>query len=166
MINLQSFCGNDREIRTHLRAPFELDGYVYATNGHLLVRVPAGGYPGNEPFQNGLHPKNVIDLVADALAAEGEYIAFPEMQEPAKCSRCNGTGIDPDDDEDGPEDCWDCAGSGYERTIKKVGDTTFGAHYVWRLSQLPGATIKPRGMKKAAAIKFDGGEALLMPCRP
>jgi hypothetical protein len=167
MIDLKRYCANEREVRLHRREPFEIDGHVYATNGHLMVRVPATEYPGHAPYIAGVHPKNVADLVETAIAEPGEYIAMPTVAEPDKCKRCKGTGIDPEWTDEGPENCWDCGGSGYDRLdITGIGGTTFATHYVWLLGQLPGAQIKPLGMKPPAAIRFHGGHALLMSCRP
>jgi hypothetical protein len=167
MLDLKRYCGNDREIREHLRTPFELNGHVYATNGHILVRVSADDYPGHVPYIQGKHPTNVDGLVIAGIDAPGEYIAMPNVAEPNKCKRCKGTGIDPEFADEGPEDCWDCGGSGYERlAITDIGGTTFATRYVWLLGQLPGAQIKPLGMKPPACIRFHGGYALLMSCRP
>jgi len=163
-INLQDFCANERDIRFYLQSPFEKDGTVYATNGHLLIAVPANEYPGAQPHVEGKHSALAAALVEKAFSGDDEFHLLPQLVEPPKCRECEGTGVA--DYDDGPEDCLACGGSGYERfTVVAVGDTTFAAHYIYKLRVLPGATIKPNGIKAPAAILFTGGRALLMPCK-
>ena len=45
MIDLQRFCANESDPRPYLRAPFKRGSWVYATNGHVCVRVPAATMP-------------------------------------------------------------------------------------------------------------------------
>ena len=166
MIDLMSFCGNDREIRSYLQTPFELDGWVYATNGHLAVRVLRSAWAGAAAYIHGKHPKNIANLFEDAFAAAGDFLPFPMVSEPMKCDRCNGSGVDPEDTDDGPQDCLECGGTGYVREVLPVGGAHYATHYLWRMRVLPEAQIKPREMNAPAAIHFVSGQALLMPCRP
>ncbi len=39
MIDLKPFCG-DNDIRYYLNEPFSEGEFTYATNGHILIRVP------------------------------------------------------------------------------------------------------------------------------
>ena len=166
-IDLQAFCANERDMRRHLQAPFELDGFVYATNGHWMIRVPAAYYGGHRAFVDGLHPKRAAILVGSALASAGEFLPLPEIAEPKMCTACSGSGEHVYRDEIGPEDCFECDGRGRERGVIAIGDSHYARHYVWRLRKaIPGVRIKTRGAMEAASIEFDGGHGLLMPCMP
>ena len=39
---LQHFTGNDELIRPSLMSPDTQNGYVYASDGHIIIRIPAG----------------------------------------------------------------------------------------------------------------------------
>ena len=170
-IDLTRFCANERDVREYLQRPFEIDGFVYATNGHMAVRVPAADYPGQAQYTPGKHPKQIVQLFADAAADADKAQPLPIIQEPADCSLCKGTGIMPehlaDIEAQGPEDCASCGGSGKTTSVTDINGTTYADHYLYALQQiLPPFRIATRGMSKPAYIDFDGGCALLMPCRP
>ncbi len=42
MIDINQFCGKD-DIRSHLNAPFIVDGRIVATNGHVIIVMPNDG---------------------------------------------------------------------------------------------------------------------------
>lgn len=44
-MNLQRFCASETDFKEHLRAPWLHGDWVYATNGHVCVRVPAASRP-------------------------------------------------------------------------------------------------------------------------
>jgi hypothetical protein len=164
-IDLQLFCANERDIRSFLWVPFSRGGYVYATNGHLAVRVPADGYTGycvdSEP---GRHPKTIERPFDEAFAGTIDFQSLHTLPAMVDCNFCNGTGVIDDSDE-GPNDCVFCGGSGKDHNAQLVGNAHYALHYLHLLNKLPGLRIAPRGVSTMAALTFDGGQALLMPVR-
>lgn len=159
-IDLKPFCGNEWEVRAALRAPWVQDGWLYATNGHVCVRLPAIEANSVGPR----HPKNVSALFNKAFNVEGEFIAFPTLPCLVNCPVCGGSGSV--EDEHGDTDCcFNCYGSGFDWTRQEVGDSGFNLLYMHQLSALPNARICTNGKKDAAAVLFDGGQAILMPMR-
>jgi hypothetical protein len=101
-MDLKRFCANKSDPRAYLREPWAHKGYVYATNGHIVVRVPA-------PDQ--------AEAIAEhkaAATAEGLFATFPAIEaQPLppftlgeECFFCAGTG------EAYSVDCPDCDGEG------------------------------------------------------
>ncbi|MDP3139840.1 MAG: hypothetical protein Q8N17_26325 [Burkholderiaceae bacterium] len=66
-LNLQRFCANDTDPREYLYKPWRDGKWVYATNGHMLVRVAADLFPGADdkpaaaPNASGLFAKWLDD---------------------------------------------------------------------------------------------------------
>ncbi len=157
MIDLQRFCANVFETRVGLQTPWRDGAWVYATNGHMIVRTPAAsvqdaplrveGQPRNAPF--------LFELWFDK--PEGDFLVMPPLPQEQQCSFCSGGGSDDDGDE-----CPRCFGTKYEWTRFALGDTGFNLHYLHELSTLPQVRIRTNGIN-AAALVFDGGQALLMP---
>lgn len=91
MIDLQRFCADQRDIRTYLHAPWCHDGWVYATNGHLVVRIPHDGgeytaaIAGKHPDVAGMFRKYITERNC-------EFLVMPPIPEPAQCTHCDGTG--------------------------------------------------------------------------
>ncbi len=165
LLDLQRFCANEHDISDYLRAPFREGDCVYATNGHMIVRVLRDEAP-DAPERTSRQPNNVEALFASAFAAPGQFAPLPPVTHlpPDKaCSECGGTGFVHYDDED--ETCLQCNGLGFWSEPMDVNDAAFNVHYLHMLASLPSASIKTNGAKGAAAIQFDGGQALLMPVR-
>jgi hypothetical protein len=121
MIDLKRFCANESDPRAYLREPWAHNGYVYATNGHIVVRIPAPESAG------------VVAEHKAAATAEGLFAIFPAIEgaelppftlgEP--CHFCEGSGIAyatdcPDCDGEGlfthgahDYDCKECDGEGF-----------------------------------------------------
>mgnify|MGYP003480223639 CR=1 FL=1 len=164
MIDLTKFCANKTEVREYLQAPFQLGECVYATNGHLAVRIPRDEAP--HITEHPSAPKSAQKLFDDTFALEGEFAALPAPDSlPANrtCTDCGGTGIEPaSEDEDY---CFTCYGLGVMPDPMDVGDANFKLPYVRLMASLPNARIRTHGPSKPAAILFDGGQGLLMPYR-
>ena len=186
-IDLQSFCAKD-DIRTYLMTPFVLDGHTYATNGHILVRVPGGG-----PDPEQALPETVRQAVRRMFATEyTDFEPLPEIPPPQLCPECNGTGqVDEYECEDCngngefthgnyEYDCKECDGSGKVKGGEcqeygcwsgqmlqpiQVGAGLFDARYLRLIAALPNARIRAVGPEEPAAFIFDGGEGRVMPCR-
>lgn len=200
-INLQRFCANSLDAREYLRAPWVVGEWVYATNGHIAIRVPvweggdvAAGIKGKHPDANRLFVR--------AFGLEGAFLEMPaDLAKPDTCESCGGTGIHntikcPDcndgefkhgsftyecqncagspvgegylttGDKDAPiKTCHVCDGLGQRRGKAVVGAVSFDIIYLNWIAELPNAHIKVSTTDDVAAIKFDGGQAILMPRR-
>lgn len=91
-INLAMFCATLADERNALHKPWQAGDWVYATNGHMMVRVPAALYPGHVPAGE-KHPKNAADLFATRLAEQGEFVPMPKLGRPKRCPSCSGQGL-------------------------------------------------------------------------
>jgi hypothetical protein len=91
MIDLQRFCANESDPRPHLRAPFKRGSWVYATNGHVCVRVPAATMPSvtecdKAPPAHNLFKKHIEDRAC-------EFLVMPPLKAHRICSACYGKGF-------------------------------------------------------------------------
>ena len=163
MIDLQSFCANQWEVRSYLQRPWRDGEWVYATNGHMIVRVPAESAPDVEA-RTSAQPKNPPDMFRVALEQEGEFLLMPPLPEDVPCPTCAGTG-EIDEGIYGTDECPSCFATKHTFTYFELGDSGFNLHYLRLLSALPQVRIRTQGTKTAAALIFDGGQALLMPMR-
>jgi hypothetical protein len=91
-IDLTRFCANDTDPREHLYKPWKDGKWVYATNGHMAVRVAAELYPDavdkpeEAPDVGGLFRKYLEDR-------QGlEFLLMPPIKGLHKCMDCEGTG--------------------------------------------------------------------------
>ncbi len=109
---IKVFCAID-DARWNLLHPWTRDGYTWATNGHIIVRVPAmDDVPENNdaPDAGRLMAKAPDDL---------PYFPVPEctMPAPISCSWCDGTGRDPNDKRCR---CDECDGTKTEEDILQI----------------------------------------------
>ena len=161
--DLMKFC-NPRKIR--ISVPWSDGEYSYATNGHIIVRVPrvASIKEREWPRVDNLFPYDNPPAwfsVSD--------IKLPEVQT-ADCSTCNGDGIIEHDDclDCGGHDCVDCGGTGTIVAIQPVliGNSYFKLALLSILGDLPNCKIGPATEPlKQAPFQFDGGDGLIMPMR-
>lgn len=131
MIDLQKFCAVDTT-RIGITKPFTLEDYTYATNGHILIRVPriegVGAPEESEKFK-------LVDLRLLFVALKDyTYHPIPDIQPPVgkQCYKCQGTGminLCPECDGEGEIEfkslynnysceCKTCDGNGYSRQGK------------------------------------------------
>lgn len=103
-INLQRFCAID-DIRTHLMQPWHFDGWVYASNGHIAVRVPYTG-DASIPDATSRHPKTIPGLFAKWCSDGADYAPMPALPEGKVCEACGGHGFFP------AVKCLSCNGEG------------------------------------------------------
>lgn len=159
-IDLRPFCANKYEVRTGLHKPWRDGAWVYATNGHMVVRVPANIQ--DAPLRDSVtQPKNPPDMFSKFLdGMEGEFLLMPPLPDDVVCTFCDGGGAADDGDE-----CPECFGTKHAFTYFSLGDSGYNLHYLHLLSALPQVRIRAQGTKTAAALIFDGGQALLMPMR-
>lgn len=163
MIDLQPFCMKGKG-KFDLAAPFVLGGVRYASDGRILVGVPAPG----ELNAEGMFPQDVSDKIARPAAElllPWPAIEVPPPQE-VDCSLCSGMGSCPTCE----QDCPDCHGTGKE--MSDVGEVELGpqthvANKYFRLvAALPGEKKwhQPEPLK-AIYFCFDGGEGALIPMK-
>lgn len=163
MIDLQAFCGGEDRPKS-ICTPWTRDGYTMATDGVILVRMPA------------------VDGVAknpDAPNVPAEWFEFevpkwfdipPISTLTAECEECVGTGwVIPKTayNEYDEQDCKSCGGDGRTRRMEsvKIGVAKFDGKVLAQLSVLPGIKIGPTGEFHIARFIFDGGEGVVMPVR-
>lgn len=162
-IDLLPFVANKWEVREYLQTPWRDGEWVYATNAHIAVRLPADTYSAAERSEK--QPNNLPALFNTwHRNVEGEFLLMPPLPDNKQCPECHGSGQWPDSEDD-PEACWRCNGSGFWAEPFDIGDAAFALRYLHLLSKLPQVRIRPNGPHQAAALIFAGGEALLMPCR-
>lgn len=190
---LQKFVARPAEERFYFTKPYRKDGFLYATDGGILVRVTddpevtdvddSGRYPDCEKLlqRHDFDPGPFVPL------------AFERPAEPPACKPCKGSGqvaVCPSCDGRGEfehygddydcqhcsgsghvagrgKTCVDCNGSGNDTAIAiDVGTQTFQLRYLLVLETLPGIRIANNAdAGEAGRFIFDGGIGLLMPFR-
>ena len=156
-LDLQAFCVAQDDVRIHLARPWSRDEWSYATNGHIIVRVPRRNTIGentNSPDARKLFDETPI----------GKWCQVPETAMPAKvpCRWCDGTGKDLSDRR---HKCEECKGTREQEDIHsrtKIGDVAFANRF---LALIQGWEIAPNSLEQAARIRCGGAEGLLMPMR-
>jgi len=156
---LKRFCVDGDDIRYGLQQPWTRDGYTWASNGYLVVRVPAiAEVPDNEKAPS-------IAKLFSETAPPGEWVAVPTVAAPELDGGdvCYGDGQH-ECDCGHLHECGTCNGSGEVRAKAlaiAVGNSNFADRY---LHMIQGWEIAPNG-KKAAWIRKDDALGLLMPMR-
>lgn len=161
MIDLKSFCGT----RTYLSAPFSNGEFTYATNGHIMVRVPRLPDVSDITIKgNWEKPLNGIDA---ATFAPFLHRPLPQMTD-EECSKCGGTG----NEHDCPDcscDCDGCGGSGKQaaRVSTTVASGIFNLRYIAMALALPAVEFmtSARDEEGPLLFRFDGGVGAVMPMR-
>lgn len=165
MIDLRQFCANEWEIRVGLQKPWRDGAWVYATNGHLCVRVPANSVQDAPLRDAASQPANPPNMFANFLdGMDGEFLLMPPLLEDVPCPTCAGTG-EIDEGIYGTDECPSCFATKHSFTYFELGDSGYNLHYLHLLSALPQVRIRTQGTKTAAALIFDGEQALLMQMR-
>lgn len=165
--DLAAFCN---AVVPSCAAPWSDGGYTYATDGAVLLRMKARA---NTPAAN--HP-----ATGTANAALASYPApdarrfepLPPSITPATalipCPECHGSGAVLSD-KNKPIFCQNCLGekTTWDTRPVQIGNQLFAAHYLARLSNLPGVLIATLNGHSPCPLRiaFDDGEGLLMPRR-
>lgn len=173
-IDLQSFCSHgDDAIRYDTHKPFVFDGWLYATDCRICIRVPT-----TDPTTDGKYPR--ADRLFTPFA--GTFTPLPEIQACESCrfapgphkETCDGCGGDGMCDRcpcEKPHTCGVCQGTGQEETycdcrVEILPGLDVEGRYYGMLKTLPGAKIGHHGTETdPIRIVFDGGEGLLMPMK-
>ena len=166
--DLQPFCSTD-DFRPHLNRPFNSGGYTYATNGHILVRIPAiEGVAGCESLDVNdiVHQHFTTDL--KFATARMKTMAVSRLAHNEKCDACDGTGIE----HECPNchcKCPECDGTGTmpgKWPIVKIDRFCFQGNYVKLMQSFGEVSISPaQSPRNPLSFYFEGGEGLLLPYR-
>lgn len=167
---LKRFVAGRDDIREYMRAPFVQGEWIYATNGHIAVRVPkTEGIEAEESAK----PAKIGDLFEKNK--RDTFIEIPALPPREKCPTCNGSGIgyrcsecngegeiehsrhtygckecggsgqtDDGDDAD-KEPCVDCDGDGESRyKAVAVGNWHYDRRYLAKILELPAVKFAQR----------------------
>jgi hypothetical protein len=165
-INLEMFCDPSRP---ELAQPFSIGAWTYASNGHVLVRVPRRDDVAERaaPDASRLFP---ADAPKPRYKPAPKFTIPERFEREEKCWRCRGTGKR--HGEHCPtcqcEDCAQCSGTGKITRLEtvKIGYALYWAKYIGWLQSLPRLELaKHRGGAEPLQFRFDGGEGLVVPCR-
>lgn len=171
MIDLNKFCDPDDEA-TEISVPFTADGYTWATNRHIMIRVAedynysdlrigkrgkasqvfnegykiSAKYAPLEPLPPSL---GIHKITCRDCAGRGKEHYCPSCN--CKCLSCGGSG---EQDYIGGDDC----------TSVSIGEAFFDIKYIRLLQDLPNLKVQTTPPEHdPMSFRFDGGEGLLMP---
>jgi len=176
MLDLQQFCSTD-ELRAWLTKPFRAGDHSYASNGQIMVRVPAREQ--DEPPKN--PPKDWEQKVTryflpmqDVVFSKSPPVNLPalEKEEVITCSECEGRGTQ-HDCPDCECTCGTCKGTTQERIRPLISADFAGAQfdlmYLHQIMSLPALQVAIGSADVDQLLpllfRFEGGEGSLMPLR-
>lgn len=167
-IDLQQFCGDDPS-REYLHKPFSRDGFTYATNGHIMVRVTLR--PDVPDVDKKFNQNKPLEGVETATFFRPAFDLPPAPTETGPCKTCDGRGWD-HDCPDCQCVCQVCKGQGDanpELIISTtLGRQNFALNYVRQVLSLPNveiAALPAKDKGHTLLFRFDGGVGALMPIR-
>jgi hypothetical protein len=152
-----SLCTSPRSLKTELQAPFTNDGYLYATNSFMAVRMSPDKasktyvegttkvgevYPREETTNQHTITIDTVDLVG-ALAGYGMYVDAR-----SKCQACHGLGEEECFHCGHNSECETCSGQGVQGEEKPVHMLKFSSHSI----QLDGRYFTPQYLNIVALI--------------
>lgn len=189
---LALFVANEHDPRAFMRRPILRGDWIYATNGHVVVRIPK--QDGIEAHETDSIPKmpaifddnqreDVAKLprlpVAEKCYAcdgtghkfkcqdcdgEGE---FDYGRHTYTCKECNGSGQVDNGEEEYKQPCCNCGGTGDAQQPVQIDNQQFDRRYLEKITQLPGAKFSTHPYPMGTGyFVFDGGEGCIMPMRP
>jgi hypothetical protein len=166
MLDLQQFCGAD-EFRPYLMKPFSRNGFTYAANGHIMVRVALRADVPETTAK--FDPEKPLKGIDQAKFFHPSFELPPAPTERGECVSCSGRGYE-HDCPDCECICERCHGSGNmdieSRISASVGPTPFSLHYIRQMLSLPGIEIEELPVDKSEKplfFRFEGGVGALMP---
>lgn len=94
-IDLQRFCASSGDVREHLHRPWRDGQWVYATNGHVCVRVydPNSAMTAIDKPAKAPNPAALFTKWIDSR--DGEFLVLPKVPHAQKCLECSGRGTHP-----------------------------------------------------------------------
>lgn len=164
-IDLQPFCDNIGVGRDYLAKPFTRGDFTYATNGHIIIRVPRRDDVGS--IKRDVKTERTFEKLFAKTFVSSPDANLPDAETERECEACDGEGC-PNHCETCECECEPCGGRGWigERASVSVNGGTFDAKYIRLILGLPGvelsATNSLDGAYPALSFRFDGGDGLLM----
>lgn len=163
-IELQTFCSED-DCRESIMTPFVRNGWKYATDGRIMVRVKTDEPDdSNEPHKR----PNAAKLFEVFDVSKLDAVDLPELTgvTTQKCRYCNGNGVQTCS-LGHDHDCDECDGTGEveEWPSQDIGACRFSERYLSKIITLPGLKFYPTSAENPALFTFDGGEGILAQMR-
>jgi hypothetical protein len=189
MIDLSKFCSSQND---KMKTPATIGLYTYATNGHIIIRVPEGehhappvGYPAvdhlpwihdqaeewvNLPDLGDIKPEGCTicagtgrTMICYECGGEGALTFSTHYSSyEVCCGICNGAEVVPE----GPDQCRQCDGAGRYVAHSPIPwqRGKINARYVYLLKDLPDIKISTHGSPLDHILfRFSSGCGLLMP---
>lgn len=162
--DLQPFCSTENSLE-YLRRPWSKEGFTYATNGHVLIRVPRlSDVPENDKAPN---TDKIFAGTADQTATQKIPTAKIPKGRTFECVSCEGRGTE-HDCPDCTCECEECGGVGRSEEQISAGilGAIYSAKYIRQLLTFPGLRFSSSPpVDGPARFVFDGGEGAIMPMR-
>jgi hypothetical protein len=163
VIDLQKFCSTDN-YRPNIMNPFSDGAYTYATNGHIIVRVPRRADIPEREDSPSLERLFKIEPSSFSSIARKDILAMMPEREALACKTCSGLGrahkcptcecV-----------CVECSGTCISvprlQAAISAGTRDIDAHYAMMLMELPGLKISV-AEDDVLWFRFDGGDGMLM----
>jgi hypothetical protein len=159
---LKELCARSQSGRHDMTTPFTVNGWKYATDSRIVVRVPTDG-----PNDAGDNRPNAEKLF-ERFPVEGSWREWPQAlyeENYEMCSACDGDGYM--DDQDPDDDCPRCDGDG--QTLMPfilVDGMRISLRYDSAVRALPGPiefAHETRSGPTAVCFRFNGGQGMVMP---
>lgn len=170
-INLQQFCGDDDYAeRREIHRPFSADGFTWAVNGYIAIRVTHRDEfkPQKKHVGIGTLGK-IIDEFTGPFTALSQFTLpdFIPTESKTECCECDGRGTE-HDCPDCTCKCDECDGTGFVGKTSECSCEIFGAIFnikylrmVFALPNVQAGCPNPDQM----VFRFDGGDGILMTIR-
>lgn len=161
MIDLQKFCDADTVLynRPSTATPWSAGENTFATNRHLIIRVPR-----RDDVAERKNAPALTELSQWFFKEPEKWYPIPSVNPKMQpCGECNGKGKHKH--RGTFITCEDCEGKGeIQRHLGiDVGPAKFSDVYLSWLAELPGVEIGPFEPFDPARFRFQGGDGLLMP---
>ena len=130
-MDITKFCAPG-DIRSYLHRPMRHEGYLYATTGHIAVRIEDDPAIEAEPM-----PANLQNSVLQKMATDTTERAWHPVPQ------VNGAAAEPCANGDAAEECRDCCGSGVSWQVSiELDGVHIAARYIHLIgTEIPGAEI-------------------------
>jgi len=90
-IKLERYCATVDDTREHLKKPFRVGDWVYATNGHICIRVPSADFEA-DVLDESQRINQTAPALFDKWLTEATYSPLPELAALESCYSCSGKG--------------------------------------------------------------------------
>lgn len=183
MIDMKKFCAKEKEATRDLSNPIVFDGFLYASNGEIIVRIPGCGKNSLNDYGPKFesiferNPRENFKPLVKKLPAARKCIECEGAGEIDQCLECNGSGSfmrgthsyccqNCNNGEIKKFICNGCNGSGEDTVFSvKIEGVALQLTYLRMIIDLPNIQIAFGTKESAARFAFDGGQGLLMPMR-